>query len=210
VEVAVFARHGESVYNVEGRVNGDPSVDVPLTARGAEQAIALGQALGGLDIDVCVHTRFRRTRDSARLALEGHGFRGRLACEPRLDDIRCGAMEGWSVARDHGWRAGRARDRRPLDGESVTDAALRISRGLLSMAALPERTVLVLTHELVVRYALNARRDSDDIAAPCREVPHARPFKIEREALLEAAARIRSAASGAWGRAVPGAAANGG
>ena len=38
----VFARHAESVLNIERRVNGDPSVGVPLTEDGEAQAHGLG------------------------------------------------------------------------------------------------------------------------------------------------------------------------
>src|SRR5207253_384311 len=62
VELYIIARHGESTLNFENRINGDPDVPVALTAKGREEAILLGQQLKHAPIDVCVHTRFLRTR----------------------------------------------------------------------------------------------------------------------------------------------------
>jgi len=34
VRLSVFARHAESILNLERRINGDPSLEVPLTEEG--------------------------------------------------------------------------------------------------------------------------------------------------------------------------------
>ena len=69
MSLVILARHAQSALNLEGRVNGDPKVDVKLTARGVEQARELGLQLSQLPIDLCVHTRFARTRRTAEIAL---------------------------------------------------------------------------------------------------------------------------------------------
>jgi broad specificity phosphatase PhoE len=210
VELAIFTRHAESVYNVAGCVNGDHTVAVPLSAHGVSQARALATQLARFEIEACVHTRFRRTIETARLALRDIAPHAVFVREARLDDIRCGAMEGWPVREDHAWRSIRGRDRAPRGGESIRDAALRIARGLRFVASRPERTVAVVSHELIVRYALNAACDGEDIARPWRAIPHATPFVMERHEVMRAADRIESLASGEWGRAIPDALANGG
>ena len=58
----VLVRHGQSALNASHRVNGDPSVPVALTAQGGAEATALGIQLAGIELDLCVHTRFGRTR----------------------------------------------------------------------------------------------------------------------------------------------------
>jgi broad specificity phosphatase PhoE len=48
----IFARHGETAYNAEGRLQGQ--LDIPLNARGRDQARAVGQTLRarfGAEID---------------------------------------------------------------------------------------------------------------------------------------------------------------
>ena len=54
----VLTRHAHSTLNAEGRVNGDPSVPVPLTADGRAAAARLGRQLAQLPLELCVHTRF--------------------------------------------------------------------------------------------------------------------------------------------------------
>ncbi|HEV2815296.1 MAG TPA: histidine phosphatase family protein [Solirubrobacteraceae bacterium] len=198
----ILIRHAESAYNVAGLVNGDHALRVPLSARGVEQARALRSELAHLEIDACVHTRFLRTVQTARLVLP-RARRPRFVCESLLDDIGCGDMEGWAVRDDHAWRAARPRDARPPDGESVAEAARRIARGLRAVAMLPERFVAVVAHELVLRYALNGAAGSADIARPWREVPNTRPFALDRAALVRAADRIDLSAASAWARALP-------
>jgi probable phosphoglycerate mutase len=84
----LLSRHAESVLNLEHRVNGDPTLDVPLTERGEEEARALGRQLADLPLDACIHTRFPRTRLTAELALAGRDVP--FAVEPLLDDIDIG------------------------------------------------------------------------------------------------------------------------
>ena len=61
----VLSRHGQSTLNVEGRVNGDPSVPAPLTEDGRKAAERLGAQLAALELDLCVHTSFPRTKETA-------------------------------------------------------------------------------------------------------------------------------------------------
>ena len=67
----VLVRHGQSELNATRRVNGDPSVAVGLTAQGESEAAGLALQLAGVEFDLCVHTRFGRTRATAKIALEG-------------------------------------------------------------------------------------------------------------------------------------------
>src|SRR5262249_56031917 len=67
----VIARHGESTLNSENRVNGNPRVPVQLTNKGRDEARLLGQQISHAPFDLCVHTRFLRTRETAELALAG-------------------------------------------------------------------------------------------------------------------------------------------
>jgi broad specificity phosphatase PhoE len=67
--ICILVRHGETTFNVEGRINGDPSIPVPLNGRGREEATQLARHIAHVRIDVCVHTRFQRTLETARLGL---------------------------------------------------------------------------------------------------------------------------------------------
>ena len=66
-------------------MNGDPSVDVPLTEQGREQARLLGAQVAHLQLELCVHSRFPRARETAELALSGRDVP--MEVEPLLDDV---------------------------------------------------------------------------------------------------------------------------
>jgi broad specificity phosphatase PhoE len=184
----VLARHGESVLNVERRVNGDPSLDVRLTPAGEQAARTLGHQLANLPLDLCVHTRFPRTRRTAELALEGRDVP--YLEEPLLDDIRVGELEGRSVDDYRAWKHAHTRHHRFPGGESLDEAAARYARAWRSLLARDERTVLVVCHEIPVRYALNGAIGSDDLDAPEHGVGNAVPYLFDDAALERAAAGI--------------------
>src|SRR6185312_14400231 len=81
----------------EQRVNGDPAVEVPLTEQGREEATLLGAQLAHVELGLCVHTRFGRTRETAALAIAGRDVP--MEVEPLLDDVDIGDLEGWPIDR---------------------------------------------------------------------------------------------------------------
>jgi broad specificity phosphatase PhoE len=52
--------------------------------------------------------------------------------------------------------------------------------------------VLVVCHEIPIRYALNAAAGSDDLDGPVHEIQNATPFLFDRAALERAAAGIEA------------------
>ena len=184
----VLTRHAHSTRNVEGRVNGDPSVPVPLTENGRAEARALGRQLAELPLELCVHTRFGRTRETADCALEGRDV-PQLE-EPLLDDIDVGELDGAPIADYRSWKGGHTRDAPFPGGESLNDAARRYARAYRRLLDRPERAVLVVCHEIPVRYALNASAGSDELDGPAHEIPNATPYLFDDAALSRAATRI--------------------
>ena len=180
-----FARHGESVLNVERRVNGDPTVDVPLTPEGEEEARRLGHEVENVQLELCVHTRFPRTRRTAELALDGRFVP--LLEEPLLDDLRIGELEGRTLDDYRAWKVSHTRRDRFPGGESLDEAAARYAEAFRRLLGRPEHVVLVVCHEIPIRYALNAARGSDDLDGPEHAVANATPYLFD-EAALELAA----------------------
>ena len=183
----VLARHGESSLNVERRVNGDPTADVPLTGRGEEEARTLGQQVSEVPFDACVHTRFPRSRMTAEIAL-GERVDVPLLEEPLLDDIDVGSLEGQPVERYREWKHGHPRDVPFPGGESLDAAARRYAEAFRRLVAGPHRSVLVVCHEIPVRYALNGASGSDSLDGPAHEIANAVPYLFDEDA-LEAAVR---------------------
>jgi broad specificity phosphatase PhoE len=190
VRLFVLSRHAHSTLNVANRVNGDPSVPVPLSADGQVEAALLGRQLAHIPLDLCVYTRFDRTQETADAALHGRDV-PRLE-EPLLDDIDVGELEGATIDQYRAWKREHTRDDPFPGGESLNDAARRYTRAFEQLLARSERCVLVVCHEIPVRYALNAAASSDDLESPQHSLPNATPYLFDEPALARAAARIRS------------------
>jgi broad specificity phosphatase PhoE len=189
VRLFVLTRHAHSTLNVANRVNGDPSVPVPLTADGRSEAERLGHQLAEIPLDLCVHTRFGRTQETADEALRGRDV-PRLE-EPLLDDIDVGDLEGVTLEEYRAWKRNHTRQDPFPGGESLDGAAQRYAQAFERLLERPEQTLLVVCHEVPVRYALNAGAGSDDLDGPDRSIPNAAPYLFDETALARAAVRIR-------------------
>ena len=191
--IVFLARHAESVLNVEGRVNGDPAVPAPLTEHGREEAKLLGALLANVDLDLCVHTRFGRTLETAELALEGRNVP--IEVEPLLDDIRIGELEGAPLDEYRTVKRELGRKRPYPGGESLDEAALRYVAAFRQLGERGVRRVLVVCHEIPVRYALNAAAGGALLdGPPFHDIPNAVPFVFGDGSLVRAAARIEELA----------------
>jgi broad specificity phosphatase PhoE len=185
----VLSRHGESELNASRRVNGDPSVPVGLTPEGESQARSLGEQVANLPLDVCVHTRFGRTRDTAAIALADRDIRFHV--EPLLDDVNVGTLEGETIDAYRRWKHAHTRQDAFPDGESLDGAARRYAAGFETLLARPERMVLAVVHEIPVRYALNAAAGSSELDGPVHDIRNCVPYLFDEPALRRAAAHIR-------------------
>jgi broad specificity phosphatase PhoE len=185
VSLYVFARHGESTLNIERRVNGDPGVPVGLTERGEEEARRLGEQVAQLPLEACVHTRFPRTRETAEIALVEREDVP-LVVEPLFDDIDIGDLEGEKIESYREWKHGHTRDVPFPGGESLDDAARRYAEAFRRLVGSPWRSVLVVCHEIPIRYALNASAGSASLDGPAHEIANAVPYLFDEGALERA------------------------
>jgi broad specificity phosphatase PhoE len=184
----VLARHGESTLNVERVVSGDPARDVRLTEKGREESKRLGVQVRNVTLDVCIHSRFGRTRETAEIALEGRDVP--FDVEPLLDDIDVGDLEGSTIDAYRAWKREHTRADPFPGGESLDAAAVRYGQGFQKVLARPEERILVVTHEIPVRYALNAAEGSPDPDAPHHDIANATPYLFGEERLAAAAERL--------------------
>jgi broad specificity phosphatase PhoE len=181
----VVARHAESELNVENVLNGDPSVRVCLTARGEEQARALGAAVG--PVDLAAHTSFGRTRQTAALAWPGTP----LLVVPDLDEIRFGRWEGTRWSDGYGAWVGEAgpEEACPGGGESRAAAARRYVRGFRTLLGRPEERIALVAHGAQVRYLLLASVGKPPPAL-LEHVLLAEPHEVARAELERAIAQL--------------------
>jgi probable phosphoglycerate mutase len=191
--ILFLARHGESVLNVEGRVNGDPSVPSPLSDRGRDEARLLGAEIANVEIDLCIHTRFERARETALIALDGRDVP--FAVEPLLDDIKIGGLEGQSLEDYRVVKRELGRKQPFPGGESLDDAAERYAVAFERLTGAGADHVLVICHEIPVRYALNGAAGAVALdGPPFHDIRNAVPYVFDDESLARAAARIRELA----------------
>jgi len=185
----VIARHGESTLNSENRVNGDPSVPVRLTEKGREEARLLGQQVAHVPFELCVHTPFARTRETAEIALAGREVP--FTDAPLLGDIRIGELEGKTLEDYRAWKHAHTRRDAFPGGESLDDAARRYADAYEQLLERDESCVLVVTHEIPLRYAINAADGSNDLDGPTHQLANATPYLFDESALARAVAQIR-------------------
>lgn len=188
----VLVRHGQSELNAVHRVNGDPAVPVGLTEQGEAEAAALAVQLAGIDLDLCLHTRFGRTLRTAEIALAGRDVP--VEVEPLLDDIDVGELEGETIETYRAWKRAHERGDAFPAGESLDAAALRYAGAYERLLARPERRILVVCHEIPVRYAVNAAAGSDELDGPAHEIRNCVPHLFDEAGLRRAVERIRALA----------------
>ena len=88
-----LVRHGETLWNRDGRVQGH--TDVPLNERGREQARALGKRLAGHPFCAVYASDLSRARESAELIV--HGSDVPITADRDLREFSYGAWEGLTV-----------------------------------------------------------------------------------------------------------------
>lgn len=184
----LLARHGQSQFNLAGVVNADPGRDPGLSPVGEAEARQLGRQLAALEIELVVTSQFPRAQQTAGLALATRNVPHVII--PDLDDVKIGELEGKTIADYRAWKHGRSRTEPFPGGESLDDAARRYAGAYRSLVERPESTVLVICHEIPVRYAINAAADSRQLDAPVHDVPNAVPYLFGEPQLAAATERI--------------------
>jgi probable phosphoglycerate mutase len=191
VRLLLLARHGQSLFNVAGIVNGDPALDRGLSDAGRTAARSLGVQLAGIAIDLCVTSRFPRAQETARLALGDERAFVPTLVDEGFDDVRIGELEGDTLARYHEWKQAHARSDRFPGGESLDEAAGRYADAFERLARRREDTILCVCHEIPVRYAVNAAAGSDNPDAPFHDVANATPYLFDESSLLRVVGTLR-------------------
>jgi broad specificity phosphatase PhoE len=155
--VVIFARHGETAWNREGRVMGRQPVE--LDERGLMQvraAVPLAQMLAP---EVILTSPLRRARQTAEILASGLGDI-EIVEEPQLEEVRYGKWEGMTfqeLVRDEDYvRYRQAPLARPTPGgETICDVQTRgfqaVSRAL---ERYPGRRLLVVSHGDIIRTVL--------------------------------------------------------
>jgi broad specificity phosphatase PhoE len=191
-----FVRHAATVYNDLHLLNGDPSVPVPLAGDGRVAAAALGRRLEHCPFDLALHTRFARTRETLMLML-GRRTDVRVAVAPAFDDIDVGIFEGQDVQAYRDWRAHHGPGEAVPGGESRVGALRRYADGCARLLARHDaRCVLLVVHDIPIRFLHNAVLATDPIDGPVRTVANLERLSVGEPQLAAGLAVMRRRLSG--------------
>ena len=178
----VFLRHGETDWNVEGRLQGQH--DVPINANGRGQAKRNGEKVArevpealAFEFVASPLIRARETMEIARQAmgLDPAGYR----VDDRLKELTFGAWEGFTyrdIARvNAGWVAQRQADKwlfQPPGGESYQMLSVRILAWLETV----DRPLVVVSHGGVGRVLRAHLLKLDPLRTVIEDFPHEHVF----------------------------------
>ena len=189
MRVLLLARHGQSLFNVDHVVNGDPLLDRGLSPLGMDEAHKLHGQIAGVSIDLCVVSEFPRAQQTARLALDGRDDVS-LEIDADLNDIRIGELEGKTLQDYRTWKRAHAHTDAFPGGESLDDAARRYAAAYDRLLRRDEETILCVCHEIPVRYAINAAAGSPDLDAPIHDIANATPYVFDSDGLGRAVRQL--------------------
>jgi probable phosphoglycerate mutase len=186
------ARHGQSLFNVDQVVNGDPALDRGLSEQGIEEAERLAGQLAALPVDLVAVSPFPRALQTANIALGGREVPHLV--DEELGDVRIGELEGESLDAYRTAPAHSNRKERFPGGESLDEAALRYAGAFERLLGRDEPVTLVVCHEIPVRYLANAAAGSGELNGPLKYVANAAPYLFDEAALQRGVERMRELA----------------
>jgi broad specificity phosphatase PhoE len=191
-----FVRHASTVYNDRHLLNGDPRVPVPLDAEGRVAVAALAPLVARCQLDLALHTRFARTRETLLLLL-GRRHDVPIAVEPAFDDIDVGVFEGKDVQAYRDWRAQHGHADAVPDGESRLAALARYADGCARLVARHDAdNILLVVHDVPIRFLRNAMAATDPLDGPFRTVANLERLSVGQAELAAALAVMRRRLSG--------------
>jgi 2,3-bisphosphoglycerate-dependent phosphoglycerate mutase len=188
----LVVRHGQSLFNVDKVVNGDPELDRGLSEQGIEEAEQLAGQLAALPIDLVAVSPFPRALQTANIALGAREVPHLV--DDDLSDVRIGDLEGASLDAYRQAPAHSNRKKRFPGGESLDEAALRYAAAFERLLARDEPATLVVCHEIPVRYVVNSAAGSDELNGPLKSIANAAPYLFDETTLRRAVERIRELA----------------
>jgi len=125
-----IVRHGETVWNREGRIQGH--TDVALSERGLEQARLLAKRLNTVPFDAAYASDLRRAYETAAAVLEGRDVP--IHPTPRLREYHKGRFEGMTEAElralypnEYPGYVSKDLDYAPKGGESTREVSARMA-----------------------------------------------------------------------------------
>jgi len=171
------ARHGETVWNAEHRVQG--STDIELTDKGRDEAYEIQPMISDLDIDFVIASPLKRAFETAEILIDG---RLPIMVDDRLTERSWGDNEGKTldeVDTVNCWNV--SMNISDNDIEQIQDFMQRVSDFIEDIKRkYHNRNVLIVSHSAVVRvvhYLLGRIPDDRDLSKI--DIPNLRILEYE-------------------------------
>ena len=170
-----IVRHGQTTWNLEGRLQGD--LDSPLTERGRKQASAAGNALKGIPLTAAFASPAGRAMETAELLLGERDLP--ITTMEGLKEIGLGLLEGMSkteAEKAHTTQYHNFWERPHLfcleKAETLTQVQTRVLAAIHEIAKThPGQSVVLISHAIAIKTALafflkKELTEFNDIALP--------------------------------------------
>ena len=141
-------RHGETVFNSEGKIQGG-GLDSPLTENGVNQAKLLSEylKLNSFEVDLIFSSPIERALQTARIVTSHLGKEIHL--DPSLKEINCGEYEGRLIESIEKEKLRKLRidpfEKYP-SGECLDDVKRRAETFIKKLKDRKEESVLIFSH----------------------------------------------------------------
>ena len=151
-----IARHGQTEWNERDLIIG--RTDLPLTAKGRQQAADLAKLVSGTDIHRIICSPLKRAFETAQIV--GHECHIPVEADSRLIELDYGDYEGTSKHQPDFINYRRNPACHYPHGESQIQAAVRVYTMLDELATrYPDESILLVTHNGICRIITTYFRD---------------------------------------------------
>jgi probable phosphoglycerate mutase len=178
-----LVRHGESVWNRAGLIQGQAPAAPGLTPRGREQAAAAAAALASSGAEVVITSGLCRAFETATIIAERLALR--VVVDDRLQERALGVAEGQFVDAFREPELGLLQgtvfdpDRAPNGAESIRELCGRVGGVLKELAGRNVPRAVLVTHGDVIAAALALVAGESFEDMRWREVANASLFEVE-------------------------------
>jgi broad specificity phosphatase PhoE len=147
-------RHGQTDWNVEGKLQG--TSDIPLNETGQRQALAAAAAINPAEWDLVLSSPLSRARATAQQIVESHAL-GQLAIDDRLLERAFGEAEGLSYQE---WKTLYDPAVGVAGGENLEQLEIRANKMLAEFAEeFSGKRVLAVSHGAFIRKLVRIASD---------------------------------------------------
>lgn len=146
--VLYVVRHGETIWNLENRVQG--ITDIPLTDAGIKSASELKELVSTLNIDVVISSPLSRARETAKILVDS---KLPINTDDRIKERDWGMNEGAKIDEVDRWDCWDViLNTKVQNIECIQDFMYRVSSFIEEIKIKhKDKNVLVVTHSAVIR-----------------------------------------------------------